>query len=408
MADYNRFISYIYSYENGRKTANTGFAKVENRNGQCRYSIVIKNIYGKQDRSLKAYMFVRKENRNIEILIGDLSIKNNQGELSGLTSVSGLSGTEYTLEDVSGIVVAEDEKIIYGTCWDDEPLDIHRFFMGSGESHEGEVEAAQVEDALLEEADEDALDMTAMFPVVEPEDDTVRELEAVPALEPDEMDVPVKDPEETSVPEMEPELEPEQPEPVAEPAETESETNADMEPEPVEERLSVEEPPREQEMFMEPGDNLGEEPDFNTYMEQDEVAASKAADSAVRKASGNDIGEMIGRALQMCPRMFPFDDDEVVSCVRFEPQDIGRLPIKFWMYGSNSFLLHGYYAYRHLILAQTKEEEGEASKYILGVPGLNHSREAFMANMFGFRLFKPVCASTAGVCDFGYWYVVLE
>ena len=125
-------------------------------------------------------MFVRK-NRNIEILIGDLSIKNNQGSFRDSHPFQALR-LEYTLEDVSGIVVAEDEKIIYGTCWDDEPLDIHRFFMGSGESHEGEVEAAQVEDALLEEADEDALDMTAMFPVVEPEDDTVRELEAVPAF----------------------------------------------------------------------------------------------------------------------------------------------------------------------------------------------------------------------------------
>ena len=403
MADYNRFISYIYSYENGRKTANTGFAKVENRNGQCRYSIVIKNIYGKQDRSLKAYMFVRKENRNIEILIGDLSIKNNQGELSGLTSVSGLSGTEYTLDDVSGIVVAEDEEIIYGTCWDDEPLDIHRFFMNSEESHEGEVEAAQVEEALLEETNEDSLDLTTMYPIVEPEDDTVRELEAVPVLEPESTE-----PE----PAEEPVSEPTEPEDKS--TETEAEPNVGMEPEPepepepVEDWKSGEEPEQEQEMFMEPGDNLGEGLDFSTYMEQDEVAASKAADSAVRKASGNDIGEMIERALQMCPRMFPFDDDEMASCVRFEPQDIGRLPIKFWMYGSNSFLLHGYYAYRHLILAQTKEEDGEASKYILGVPGLNHSREAFMANMFGFRLFKPVCASTAGVCDFGYWYVVLE
>ena len=97
MADYNRFISYIYSYENGRKAVNTGFAKVENRNGQCRYSIVIKNIYGNQERNLKAYMFVRKDNRNIEILIGDLSIKNNQGELSGITSVCELSGTELSL-----------------------------------------------------------------------------------------------------------------------------------------------------------------------------------------------------------------------------------------------------------------------------------------------------------------------
>ena len=336
---------------------------MENRNGQCRYSIVIKNIYGNQERNLKAYMFVRKDNRNIEILIGDLSIKNNQGELSGITSVSGLSGTEYSLEDVSGIVIAEDEEVVYGTCWDDEPLDIGRFFV---REEPAEVEAAQATEVLQEEELE-ILDLAALLPKEEPEDDAVAERE------------------------------------VEEPDPTENEEPA-QESEP----FKRQEEGTQQEVFMEPEDALEPDPDLKDFLDQEETAASQVDTTETKRTSESDVFEMIGRALSMCPRMFPFDDDEMVSCVRFEPQDIGRLPIKFWMYGSNSFLLHGYYAYRHLILAEMKEEEEETTKYILGVPGLNHSREAFMANMFGFRLFKPVCASTAGVCDFGYWYVILE
>lgn len=45
MAEYRRFISYMYLYENGRKTINSGFVRVESRNGQCRLSIHMSGIY---------------------------------------------------------------------------------------------------------------------------------------------------------------------------------------------------------------------------------------------------------------------------------------------------------------------------------------------------------------------------
>lgn len=32
MADYHRFVAYIYEYVNGKKMQNTGFAKIELRN----------------------------------------------------------------------------------------------------------------------------------------------------------------------------------------------------------------------------------------------------------------------------------------------------------------------------------------------------------------------------------------
>ena len=39
LADYRRFVSYIYAYRNGKKEKNTGFAKVEARKRNLRISI---------------------------------------------------------------------------------------------------------------------------------------------------------------------------------------------------------------------------------------------------------------------------------------------------------------------------------------------------------------------------------
>ena len=113
------------------------------------------------------------------------------------------------------------------------------------------------------------------------------------------------------------------------------------------------------------------------------------------------------KMLDNCPGMYPFEDDGIESCVRLEPQDIGQMPLDCWSYGSNSFLLHGYYSYRHLILAKLKDMDPVKQNFILGVPGTQHSRDAFMANMFGFHNFKPIREGEEGANNFGYWYTHL-
>ena len=45
MSNYQRLISYIYTYEGGIKGKNTGFAKLETRNGQCRLTVNVKKIF---------------------------------------------------------------------------------------------------------------------------------------------------------------------------------------------------------------------------------------------------------------------------------------------------------------------------------------------------------------------------
>ena len=102
------------------------------------------------------------------------------------------------------------------------------------------------------------------------------------------------------------------------------------------------------------------------------------------------------------PKMYPFEDNEVAWCVRFEPQDIGVLPMDNWSLGNNSFLLHGFYCYSHLIFARINDKNG--IKYILGVPGIYHNRERFMAKMFGFDFFKSIKRKELRVGEFGYWY----
>ncbi|HEX3021923.1 MAG TPA: DUF6128 domain-containing protein [Lachnospiraceae bacterium] len=112
------------------------------------------------------------------------------------------------------------------------------------------------------------------------------------------------------------------------------------------------------------------------------------------------------KILEKYPAICPFEDDEIIKCVRIEPGDIGLFPIENWVLGNNSFLLHGYYNYRHLIFAKRKLLDG--FEYILGVPGVFYNREKFMAKMFGFNQFKSSKLDEQKTGQYGYWYVKIN
>ena len=56
------------------------------------------------------------------------------------------------------------------------------------------------------------------------------------------------------------------------------------------------------------------------------------------------------------PKMQPFDYEGDSEVLAIRPDDIGKLPRENWIYGNNSFLLHGFYNYGHLILGKLSEE----------------------------------------------------
>ena len=90
---------------------------------------------------------------------------------------------------------------------------------------------------------------------------------------------------------------------------------------------------------------------------------------------------------------------------KIQRSDISRLPRKFWPLANNSFLLHGYHNYNHLMLIE------EGGRTWLGVPGIYAPQEARAADLFGFPRFTRSCASCPELTeeersdssDFGHW-----
>ncbi len=153
--------------------------------------------------------------------------------------------------------------------------------------------------------------------------------------------------------------------------------------------------------------------DENTIDESaDNVSGEENSVSYEADENDEDIGEQednlqdpltAQQIFSNYPRIYPFEDNEVLLCVKVEPKDINLLPKEVWPYSNNSFLMHGYYCYHHLIFAKMKNRYG--SRYILGVPGIYHNREQFMAKMFGFENFKSMKKRELKQGDFGYWFL---
>ena len=122
-----------------------------------------------------------------------------------------------------------------------------------------------------------------------------------------------------------------------------------------------------------------------------------------QEAEENNRSDLWERFQRKYTRVLAFECDSGCEILSIKPQDIGLLPIEIWVYGNNSFLLHGYYNYRHLILARLSDSGGKI-RYLLGVPGHYFSNEKYMASMFGFPHFVLAKKQPDEDGRFGYWY----
>lgn len=94
-----------------------------------------------------------------------------------------------------------------------------------------------------------------------------------------------------------------------------------------------------------------------------------------------------------------------IQARKIKRSDLTLLPRRFWSLANNSFLLHGYHNYSHLLLL---EEDG---RLWLGVPGIYDPREARAADLFGFPRFTHEGVSALDLCEnecctdenFGHW-----
>ena len=94
-----------------------------------------------------------------------------------------------------------------------------------------------------------------------------------------------------------------------------------------------------------------------------------------------------------------------ISFEKIQRQELSRLPRKDWRLANNSFLLHGFYNYHHLLYI---EDDGEVW---IGVPGIYHENEKMAARAFGFTNFRRIADVPIELAenekntyeDFGYW-----
>ena len=107
------------------------------------------------------------------------------------------------------------------------------------------------------------------------------------------------------------------------------------------------------------------------------------------------------RIFELCPVIWPFAEPWAERCVKLELEDIGLLPAEHWQLTTNSFLMHSYYGYRHLVRARVRD--GARYRYELLVPGIYNEREKEIAGLFGFDEFRNTKSRPIAVGEYGYW-----
>ena len=104
---------------------------------------------------------------------------------------------------------------------------------------------------------------------------------------------------------------------------------------------------------------------------------------------------------QLCaiyPIVHPFGDGRAYLSI--EPRDFVVLQERFQPMVQNSFLLHGFYHYRHLLLG--RQQQGKNIQYYLGVPGVFYEKEKSVALFYGFESFEGA-TTPASEGSFGYY-----
>ena len=451
MSAYHRLISYIYAYEGGIKGKNTGFAKLETRGTSCRIQVSVRRVFAGGS-PIGVYLLAGQE----EIRIGTLFVRGGNGEFRAVVNCENIEGSGCNMEECCGLTLHETDSAwrAYTTIWEDavahaaevELADVTAEKVREQEAEKegatrklaenvaGEVNSASVGKEKLDEASE----LTRSGEMES--QDTSTETEKKEAVNINETDFGISQPqpekledsnleifEDTETMEVVPDI---------------SETSDHQEAEVVQETQT--ETPQEsfQESTQEVQTETPKESFQESYQEAQTEARRKDSQESTREVrkealpdsppdhqeafqpgSQNqkqpqpdsskefpkeDPAETLWDRLRVTyPKVTAFECADGCEILVIKTQDIGLLPRENWVYGNNSFLLHGYYNYRYLILARLGKP-GERGRYILGVPGHYGNNEKYMAAMFGFDRFVRSTRQPPRDSRFGYWYTDLN
>lgn len=367
MSEYKRFISYIYAYDRGIKSKNVGFAKIESRNGQCKLLVNLKGAYAASGKEQEIFLFRRKGEQIVGTRMGSFIIRNGMGEFRDYADAANIKKSGYSLEEMNGLFIRnrEDDGHVYASGWDDHILNVNLF----QPENENAAEIFPEEEVKPSE--------TIKAP------GEVKPSEIIKTLE------EVKPSETIKVPEEVKSLEVQKKEESIREKVMEVQKEKETERKPV---LSIGEP----DIYRK------EEPLHAAELYQNKKEARTVEIQDLEKQGNTEYDSLWECLMGQFPKVVAFEDEPQIICLKIDLKDIELLPKKYWILGNNSFLLHGFYNFRYLILAKLGEKE-----HMLGIPGMYHNNERFMAAMFGFDHFKPVKSYKQLTGQFGYWYQLI-
>ena len=360
MADFTRFISYLYDYRVGERNRNLGFFKVESRQGMCRLTVSLNHGQVlQQNMSLCGY--ITEDGRAELVRLGEM--EKGSRERQWRFPADNLGGLGFGLERLAGLILLSgDRRAFLLSVWNDGLLtaeDIRQGTFLEKAQTRGAIEAGRRE--TVESGSREEIEYRSRQ-AIEPanQGDTVLSAAAEKTI-------------------------------------AEEETAAEKASEKVTGKLAGEEMRSDTEedgpelwkMPVTANKESKQEPDDHTRYQVDRDNDAIAMEKAI---SAPDSWHAL---CKLFPAARPFEPSVwEVLCISL--QDIGRLPPENWVWGNNHFLLHGFYQYHHLILARQRVE----NRIYLGIPGEFGVNEKFMAAMFGLHQFQR---ERKGRSDKGYW-----
>ncbi len=387
MADYKRLVSYIYAYPGGVRDKNVGFAKAEVRNGQFKLTVSVKGVYTDTPELFGVYVMVdgKKHQPGGFTLLktGTVMVNQGIGQYQDLFNPMNINQSGYTFEDISGIALARENEDFYRmfSLWEDCILNTEDITFAQPEaaaasnpvvqadSEEVSVKE-QVNRTTGQEAERKSAEMSG----------NVRESETVRRTAEDVSENEVEEAAVTSKPAT-----PESAQSAGQQADLQQET-AQMKAQQVRAMEAV------QELLFRNTNPQGTMPQ-NTKLQHTTPQNAKPQE------------EMPAFEKVFINRDFidAFEDDYFYDCVEVTPELLKQLPIEDDAVVNNSFLVHGYYNFKHILFGKVCENDNN-TRYFIGVPGMYCNRERFMASMFGFCNFKKSHRSDYSNPYFGYWY----
>lgn len=404
MADYHRFVAYIYEYVNGKKMQNTGFAKIELRNAICRIQIHIQNVR-MMDGNVQTFGIVRqpkesRKNNPIILLIGEGQTQGSGFDRRFTVPEEPFVEESYRFEQVCGIYIRSQSGRNWMTVFDDEPIAIENLEKPEEIKAETDEENVKKSETDKEAVEENEIDKENVGIKENEKSEKSTESEADQELQEETVENESKEVSEATKEEIEQAEKSESSEEninldITEHAKAEPEITSE-EMQELQDAVSQKERPKETDEEISQKETAGKSENEN------EIRSAETENKCQGCEPGTDT--RWNRATARYIHFQPVQDEKIEDAIRIQPSDLKILWQKGLRQGSNSFLMHGYYRHQHLMIGKSKE-----GGYILGIPGFYGEKN--MAEMFGFPEFRKAKADqTSEIKEqtFGYWCKNLE